>query len=162
VIIDPDAPIKAPPIFSRLYSLIKGRPDIVWNDNVKDQYLRSPALIPVFSLDVDQWVLAAVEKLQPPKWQDIWGQLIYPDTDKDKFERLKKMVENHRTFLEEQKEEQKHGKGDTGDFIPEKGNGLVILLSGPSGLGKTLTAGKITFLIIISRSRIKRSLHNTF
>jgi SpoVK/Ycf46/Vps4 family AAA+-type ATPase len=47
------------------------------------------------------------------------------------------MVNEHKTFLENQKRKSRA----TGDFIPAKGNGLVILLSGPSGLGKTMTAG---------------------
>lgn len=119
------------------YSLTRGRV-ISWNDSEenKNQYTRTPAVLPVFSLDEDQWVLVAVSRLTEPKWVDMWHRLKVPESEGKRLERMKTMVQNHKTFLE------KVGpKSGTGDFITGKGNGLVILLHGPSGVGKTLTAG---------------------
>jgi hypothetical protein len=134
VIIDPEALTKAHPILSALFSLVKGGQKMVWETADKK---RSPAVIPAFSLDEDQWVIVAVKGLENPKWLDNWQSLKYSKNDKPKFDRLKTLVQGHKAFLDKQNPD----SGKTGDFIPEKGNALVILLSGPSGLGKTLTAG---------------------
>lgn len=39
-------------------------------------------------------------------------------------------------------ESQNNGRAEFDDFIKGKGKGLVFLLHGPPGVGKTLTAGK--------------------
>jgi len=50
-------------------------------------------------------------------------------------EDIKSMIKSVITFREK-------GLGVFDDIIQRKGKGLVFLLHGPSGVGKTLTAGK--------------------
>lgn len=63
-------------------------------------------------------------------WNDaIYSALVMPDFQKDL---IKQLVEAHG-----------QEKGDYDDFVREKGKGLVGLLMGPPGLGKTMTAEAI-------------------
>ncbi|KAF2239552.1 hypothetical protein EV356DRAFT_499725 [Viridothelium virens] len=66
-------------------------------------------------------------KLKNPEWkEDAMDRLV---TDEGKKERLKSLI---RSYTD--------GRIKGGDIIRNKGRGLTIVLYGPSGLGKTLTA----------------------
>ena len=100
---------------------------------LKDEdYLICPAKIQAFLLDHKVWVEALVSQLEPVKW--------YPDSfhflelDKEKKRLVKALVESFDT------DDPFEGFDDV---VQGKGKGLIFLLHGPPGLGKTLTAGKM-------------------
>ena len=96
-----------------------------------EQALLAPALVKGFSLDAKAWAIFLVEKATDIEWRE------------DSFSRLE--VENEVKKVI-QALINSHGKQDTvngkfNDIVANKGQGLVFLLAGPPGLGKTLTAG---------------------
>ncbi|KAK6075787.1 AAA family ATPase [Seiridium cupressi] len=75
------------------------------------------------------WYYVSVANLKPIEWgKDAIDSLVIEPTTKDI---LRGLVEEH-----------KKRKLDSivSDFMPDKGQGLVIVLHGPPGVGKTLTA----------------------
>ena len=96
-----------------------------------EQALLAPALVKGFSLDAKAWATFLVEKATDIEWRE------------DSFSRLE--VENEVKKVI-QALINSHGKqgtvnGKFNDIVANKGQGLVFLLAGPPGLGKTLTAG---------------------
>lgn len=77
-----------------------------------------------FSMRLKRWGWLDVEGLQPVKWRtDAFDQLVLAPTYK---QTLLSLV--------------KHAGSSFTDFIDGKSGGLVFLLNGPTGAGKTLTA----------------------
>ncbi|KAH9931588.1 uncharacterized protein B0H18DRAFT_1208895 [Fomitopsis serialis] len=90
-----------------------------------DLLLASPVLYG-FSLSDKLWLKSNVEKVHPIEWSDEpFSNLVLPGNRK---EFLRSLVEAHNSNL----------KFD--DFVQGKGQGLVINLFGPPGVGKTLSA----------------------
>lgn len=61
--------------------------------------------------------------------ENAWSRLVLNDQYKDV---IRAMVKSHLT-----------GRTKFQDLVAGKGAGLVVLLHGPPGIGKTLTAGKV-------------------
>ncbi|KAK8076950.1 hypothetical protein PG996_003120 [Apiospora saccharicola] len=73
----------------------------------------------------------SIDGLSPTSWNDhAFDQLVLPESTKDIV----------RTFVGTHKTTQALGC----DFVAGKGRGLVILLSGPTGTGKTLTVESVS------------------
>ncbi|KAH9834774.1 P-loop containing nucleoside triphosphate hydrolase protein [Rhodofomes roseus] len=90
-----------------------------------DLILASPVLYS-FSLSDELWLEFNVEKVRPIVWSDEpFTNLVLPGNRRD-F--LRSLVEAHNSDL------------DFDDFVHGKGQGLVINLFGPPGVGKTLSA----------------------
>ena len=71
-----------------------------------------------------------VSKLKPVQFREnAWSRLVLNDEYKDV---IRAMVKSYLT-----------GKTKFQDLVAGKGSGLVILMHGPPGVGKTLTAGKV-------------------
>ncbi|KAI4913188.1 hypothetical protein J4E85_010921 [Alternaria conjuncta] len=80
-----------------------------------------------FSLGDSTWGTFSVSRVQKPCWDPhVWASLVMKPRQKELLERLIKS----------------HGNDESGfdDIIKGKGKGLVGLLLGPPGVGKTLTA----------------------
>lgn len=95
--------------------------------------LLAPATVHGFALQEKVWVALRLDRLEVIEWNsEAYTRLEVEDSLKKSLQAL---VGGHR----------KHSPGHKSDFddvIAGKGLGLVFLLSGEPGLGKTLTAGK--------------------
>jgi hypothetical protein len=96
-----------------------------------DEAFLSPARATGFALSSKQWALFLVDEVQEVQWRDnAFEKLELNSVVKST---IRALVETHnKTGL----------KFD--DFIKDKGKGLIMLLYGPPGAGKTLTAGMST------------------
>ncbi|KAL3442972.1 hypothetical protein BJX65DRAFT_312274 [Aspergillus insuetus] len=115
---------------NRLVPLIRApiRPQQMTDDQ---KLLLSPVLYG-FNLSEKRWGGFAIERLQPVQWNDdIFNKLVLPN-ERKVF--LLSLVRSRRTSS---------AKTEFDDFVQNKGKGLVGLLAGPPGVGKTLTAEAI-------------------
>ncbi|OPB46587.1 hypothetical protein A0O28_0067090 [Trichoderma guizhouense] len=91
-----------------------------------------PAVIGCYDLKNKNRYLVSINNLQAVDWnKDVMKHLVMDERKKLMLEGL---VRHH---------SDRHLRHDTGDLIAGKGQGLVILLHGPPGVGKTLTAESI-------------------
>ena len=87
-----------------------------------------------FSLEMTQWYTVLLDNLRPLSWnQTAFDHLVLEESTK---KMLKGLVEQHK----------RNQKNVISDVIENKGMGLVVVLHGPPGVGKTLTAGKSSHL----------------
>lgn len=87
-----------------------------------------------FNFNNKQWMDADVNQLTSPTWnQNAFDFLVL---DEKKKELVRALVEQHIEDSDEQ--------SSFDDFIPGKGKGLVYVLHGPPGVGKTLTAEAVS------------------
>ncbi|CAH0039558.1 unnamed protein product [Clonostachys solani] len=90
-----------------------------------------PALVPAFSLKEKKWQWLLTDRLQDVKWNTLAFNSLQLDTvTKDLIEALIKGHKDKTTTVFD-------------DVIPGKGQGLIFLLHGHPGLGKTLTAESV-------------------
>ncbi|KAJ8130344.1 hypothetical protein O1611_g3284 [Lasiodiplodia mahajangana] len=89
-------------------------------------YLCSPTLRG-YSLKTKKWAIFYVDFLQPIKWNDRAFDALVLERDHKRV--ITTFVESHLA-----------NKGVFDDVIKGKGRGLIMLLEGPPGVGKTLTA----------------------
>ncbi|KAL6818937.1 P-loop containing nucleoside triphosphate hydrolase protein [Trichoderma sp. SZMC 28013] len=91
-----------------------------------------PAVIGCYDLKNKNRYLVSINNLQAVDWnEDVMKHLVM---DERKKHMLKGLVLHHSN---------RDPHHETGDLIAGKGQGLVILLHGPPGVGKTLTAESI-------------------
>lgn len=83
-----------------------------------------------FSFDQKKWGALAVSQLRDPEWNDKALDKVMMSPAKREL--LRSLISAHRA------EDERHGGLD--DISRGKGRGLAGLLSGPPGVGKTLTA----------------------
>ncbi|KAH0369506.1 P-loop containing nucleoside triphosphate hydrolase protein, partial [Aureobasidium melanogenum] len=92
-----------------------------------EQCLLASALVHGFSFTHKKWIDMFIDELSPVQWNPhCFSQLVLPS-------RQKKLVQALVT-------EHISQKSDFDDIIKGKGKGLVLVLHGPPGVGKTLTA----------------------
>ena len=88
--------------------------------------LCSPTLLG-FALSEKKWCQFFVDMVSAPQFSDtVFDQLVLPERQKSL---MRALVEAHAKET-----------NDFDDFIKGKGRGLITLLHGPPGVGKTLTA----------------------
>jgi hypothetical protein len=96
-----------------------------------EQHLICESSVYGFSFTEKVWGRFYVDLVQPPRWNDAaFDQLVLPATQK---KLVRALVDSH-------------VKGDRNfdDFIKDKGRGLIVILHGPPGVGKTLTAESVS------------------
>lgn len=90
--------------------------------------------IPGFSLQHKNWGVFDVDKIRDVEYNnDAFEDLAMPQRKKDLMASLLKAHANKALHFD--------------DVIKGKGKGLVFLLHGPPGVGKTLTAGIVIALV---------------
>ncbi|KAL3962402.1 hypothetical protein ACCO45_003925 [Purpureocillium lilacinum] len=91
-----------------------------------------PAEVPVFALKEKKWMWALSDSLRPPEW------------NKTAFDSLQMKVETKKLI---EGLVRGHMEVSFDDVIQGKGQGLIFLLHGAPGLGKTLTAESVADLL---------------
>lgn len=104
-------------------------PSYVMSD---DQALLCPPRIRGFSLTDKTWAFFLVEKITEIVWQE---------NTMDRLEIEPKEKQVIQALVNSHGRKKRRINGEFDDIIAGKGQGLVFLLSGPPGLGKTLTVG---------------------
>ncbi|CAI6238217.1 unnamed protein product [Periconia digitata] len=101
--------------------------------SLKDQLaMLLPSQIPGFEMESKKWVNLNIMQTEDVTWnQKAFGRLVLDEPSKDL---IRALVSVHL------------GNKITGDIIAGKGNGLIILLHGSPGVGKTLTAESVAEL----------------
>ncbi|KAK2058630.1 P-loop containing nucleoside triphosphate hydrolase protein [Colletotrichum caudatum] len=133
------------------------KPDSTWDD---EQYLMCPPRVLGYILQQKQWAQLQVTQLQFLKAENqgtAWESRLKlaDDIDNTKIKRGKKeenttkallldLVRSHAsTTARKNNVEEEDDKLEVNDIISGKGKGLIILLYGPPGVGKTSTAETI-------------------
>jgi hypothetical protein len=101
-----------------------------------EDFLTAPATIAAYSLTFKRWGLVMVDSVKPIAWKR--GTYDMLQMDKKQKEVVTGVIESHRA-----------SSSAFDDYIPGKGRGLVFLLHGPPGCGKTMTAGKLFSKVFI-------------
>ncbi|GAB1314481.1 hypothetical protein MFIFM68171_04691 [Madurella fahalii] len=92
-----------------------------------DELVAMPSVVYGFSLTEKTWGAFAVSRITEIEWNtSVWDSLVLPDASKRLVRTLVKSHVSHNSSFD--------------DFVRGKGRGLVGLLAGPPGVGKTLTA----------------------
>ncbi|PTB62054.1 hypothetical protein BBK36DRAFT_61797, partial [Trichoderma citrinoviride] len=111
----------------------------------EDVELLYPALVPGFGLGEKKWMWLRSDELQDVEWNtNAFGFLRLEHMTKGLIESL---VKGHES-----------GSVSFDDVIAGKGQGLIFLLHGEPGLGKTLTAGELSTAV----DRVEERLNNIF
>ena len=98
------------------------------SDNLKDDAaMLLPKIVKGFEIEAKRWKTLNIKQIEPVKWnKKAFERLVLDDQSK---ELINALVSVHLSAKK------------AGDIIAGKGNGLIILLHGSPGVGKTLTAG---------------------
>lgn len=107
-------------------NLVKPQDD---NNFTDQEYMTCYSHIPGFSLQTKQWAEFAVASILNPGFQNkAFDHLVLPLEKKEMIRSLVNQSENVLSSFD--------------DLIEGKGKGLIFLLHGPPGVGKTFTAGR--------------------
>ena len=111
-----------------------GKPDEHKHELSEDEVLLCPGRVKGFALTDKCWAEFRIDKLTHIEWnKDAYNRL---EMEEDPKHVIKALVESHRKHSDVK-------SADFDDIIAGKGLGLVFLLQGPPGLGKTLTAESV-------------------
>ena len=121
----------------RLYHPIFGAENTVRNtvdaEFSNEDFTICPASIIAFSLDNQEWCSIGVAHLKPKEWRpSSFDRLVL---DQEKKDILKGLVKANSRRAQSKK---------SVDIIDGKGEGVVLLLHGPPGVGKTVCPSKST------------------
>ncbi|KAI0106666.1 P-loop containing nucleoside triphosphate hydrolase protein [Daldinia grandis] len=121
---------------------VKTQKNNTWED---EQYMLCPPRLLGYILGEKQWAqlqVTTVQEIPPDDPKNAWNtRLQLADRNKTK-DMLFNLVQNHASTMKKKAKPGEMGL-EVDDIIPGKGKGLVILLYGPPGVGKTSTAETI-------------------
>jgi hypothetical protein len=110
-------------------------PDI--SDFTDEEFMLCDSTLQVFSLDDHEWYLIDINRLKEKVWRpETFNRLVL---DQDKKDTLLRLAKTNSRLVQ---------GGKSKDIIEGKGKGIVLLLHGPPGVGKT-----VCFLLTLSCSR---------
>ncbi|KPM38562.1 hypothetical protein AK830_g7977 [Neonectria ditissima] len=107
-------------------------------DITEEQVILMRPYVYAFVLRSRQWVTIRSSDLGEVEFENNFADLVVPDNHKTTVQALVKTHENSRTLQSSSTGSSSIGAGL--DLVRGKGSGLVILLHGPPGVGKTSTA----------------------
>lgn len=117
-------------IFTTPIPVVKKTPKIP--PLTKDQLLLTTPTMKGYSLKEKQWLTLFIDSVKDIKWnQNAFSRLVLPADQKDMILALTESQRELRT---------NNTASSFNDIIQGKGMGMIMLLSGPPGVGKTLTA----------------------
>ncbi|KAH7364931.1 P-loop containing nucleoside triphosphate hydrolase protein [Rhexocercosporidium sp. MPI-PUGE-AT-0058] len=129
------------------YDHVTRSADGQWTDFEDEQLIICPPRVKGYALASKMWVhmdVCNVKNIRKLKSEDAFNnKLIIPGAGGDKTKKLIRSLVEHHTA---QAENIQGVPGKLQDFVEGKGQGLVILLYGVPGVGKTLTAEAISEL----------------
>lgn len=100
-----------------------------------EQLLLTPPTITGFKLKAKSWYDLAISRIREIDWiPDLMSRLVL---DQDVKDLIAALIDHKTTPATDDKQA-------FDDFIPGKGRGIVMLLCGPPGVGKTLTAEAVS------------------
>lgn len=102
---------------------------IVMNNISPADLIMTPPTIAAHSFSFKSWGMIDIDSVEPITWQKNAWDFLQMDEERKRV--VRGVIESHRA-----------SSLAFDDFIPGKGRGLVLLLHGPPGCGKTMTAGK--------------------
>ncbi|KAE8445949.1 hypothetical protein EG329_012728 [Mollisiaceae sp. DMI_Dod_QoI] len=83
-----------------------------------------------YSFKSKEWIHLNIDNLRPVQWtEDLFSNLVLPTEEKDLLLALAKAHSQSTSHFD--------------DFVIGKGKGMIVLLDGPPGVGKTLTAESV-------------------
>jgi hypothetical protein len=110
-----------------------GTADKAHLDMEDDEYMICHSKIPGFALNEKQWAFFDVDLIEDMELNvDAWNSLLMNEHQKRMILSLVQVHEDDRVGFD--------------DVIKGKGKGMIFLLHGEPGVGKTLTAGECCFL----------------
>jgi hypothetical protein len=111
---------------------------IFWDELTPHQYLLCPFDIPAFVFRTRTWEKLHVSNFSVANFDSRMIDNLVMDA-----KRLKTLKALAKSFARLNKDEERMSEGQwSADFVKGKGNGLIFLLHGKPGVGKTCTAGK--------------------
>ncbi|KAM0227396.1 hypothetical protein ACHAPO_011582 [Fusarium lateritium] len=112
---------------------------IAYEDLTDDHFMIMRPYVHAFVLRSRQWVTIRSEDLQEVVFRNNFDDLVVPDNHKTTVKALVTTHENARS-PQSSISSDRSSIGSALDLVKGKGSGLVILLHGPPGVGKTSTA----------------------
>jgi hypothetical protein len=107
-------------------------------DRTDAQALLCPASAPGYSLAKKEWAYFDIDLLEDAEWAPNPLRQLEMSTDQKEF--IRDLVMEHSS------------KPQSNGVVSGKGEGLIFLLHGPPGCGKTLTAGESPLFIVVIQS----------
>jgi len=113
------------------------------SQDLSDELLMTcPPLIAAFSFSLKRWGLILVRGVEDIRWEgESFDHLQLAETYKTIIKRVVAGHQSRNQAAAAEASEESENDHRFDDFISSKGRGIVFLLHGPPGTGKTMTAG---------------------